>query len=56
MRDAIIIIAIIIERVAFAVIGLLAALNGETWWAIIIAIALFSMLYGTKIKVGGKND
>lgn len=49
------IITIIIERVSFAAIGLLAALNGETWWAIIMVIALFAMLFGTSIKVGGEK-
>ena len=55
MKDTIVIIAIFIERIVFAVIGLIAAINGETWWAIIMAIVLFLMVFSTKIKVGGEE-
>lgn len=55
MKDTIVIIAIFIERIAFAVIGLIAGINGETWWSIIMTIVLFLMVFSTKIKVGDKK-
>lgn len=50
-----IIFVIILERIAFATIGLIAAIYGEIWWSIFMGAMLMVVIAGTSIKVrGGK--
>lgn len=34
MRGSVVITLIIVERIAFAIIGLLAAIYGQVWWSV----------------------
>ena len=42
---------IIVERIAIATIGLLAAIYGQDWWSIFMGVILMILLAGTNIKV-----
>ena len=42
---------IIVERIAIATIGLLAAIYGEIWWSIFMGVILMLLIAGTDIKV-----
>lgn len=53
--SALIIALIIVERIAIAVIGLLAAIYGQVGWCIFMGAILFSLITSTDIKVGGKE-
>lgn len=47
---------IIVERIAIAVIGLLAAIYSQVWWSIFMGLVLIILIAGTRIKVGGSNS
>ena len=45
------VIALIIERIAIAIIGLLAAIYGQVWWSIFMGVILTILIAGIDIKV-----
>ena len=45
------VIALIVERIAIAVIGLLAVIYGQVWWSIFMGAILVILIVGTDIKV-----
>ena len=51
MKSSLVIAIIIAERIAIAVIGLLAAIYGQVWWSIFMGVILMVLLAGTNIKV-----
>lgn len=51
MRSSLVIALIILERIAIAVIGLLAAIYGQVGWSIFMGVILVSLLASTNIKV-----
>lgn len=51
--SSLVIAIIIIERVAFAAIGLLAAIYGQIGWSIFMGVVLVSLIASTSIKVRG---
>ena len=51
-----IIIAIIIERIVLAVIGLLAAIYDQVWWSIFMATILIVLIANTTIKIHGGEE
>lgn len=46
-----VIVIIIVERIAFAIIGLLAAIYGQVWWSIFMGTILMLLIASTNIKV-----
>lgn len=46
-----VIIALLLERIAFAVIGLLAAIYGQVWWSVFMGAILIGLITSTNIKV-----
>ena len=42
---------IIVERIAIAAIGLLAAIYGQGWWSVFMGAILIILSAGTEIKV-----
>lgn len=42
---------LIVQRIAIAVIGLLAAIYGQVWWSIFMGVILLLLLASTNIKV-----
>lgn len=46
-----VIMVIILERIAFAIIGLLAAINNQTWWSVFMGVMIMILIAGTSIKV-----
>lgn len=46
-----IILGITAERISIAIIGLLAAIHGQVWWSIFMAVFLIGLLAGTSIRV-----
>ena len=51
MRSSLVIALIIAERIAIAVIGLLAAIYGQIGWSIFMGVILISLIASTNIKV-----
>lgn len=51
--NSLIIALIIVERIAIAVIGLLAAIYGQVGWSVFMGGILVSLIAGTSIKVKG---
>lgn len=47
---------IIVERIAIAVIGLIAAINGQVGWSIFMGVILVLLIAGTDIKVRNKRE
>ena len=56
MRSSLVIALIIVERIAFAVIGLLAAIYGQVWWSIFMGAILMVLIASTKINVKDGED
>ena len=42
---------IIVERIAIAVIGLLAAIYGQAWWSVFMGAVLMILIASTNVKV-----
>lgn len=42
---------IIVERIALAIIGLLAAIYGQVGWSVFMGVILVSLIAGTDIKL-----
>ena len=53
---SLVIALLIVERIAFAVIGLLAAIYGQVWWSIFMGVILVSLITSTNIKVKGGEE
>ena len=51
MSSSLVIALIIVERIAIAVIGLLAAIYGQVWWSIFMGAILMILIASTNIKV-----
>lgn len=51
--SSLVIALIIAERIAFAVIGLLAAFYGQVWWSVFMGAILIVLITSTNIKVKG---
>lgn len=49
------IVMIIIERIAYAVIGLIAAMNGEGAWAITMAVLVWALVLCTDVHITEKR-
>lgn len=49
--SSLVIALIIAERIALAVIGLLAAIYGQVGWSVFMGVILVSLIAGTNIKV-----
>ncbi len=49
--SSLVIALIIVERIAIAVIGLLAAIYGQVWWSVFMGTILMIDLASTSIKV-----
>lgn len=49
--SSLIIGVLILERIAIAVIGLLAAIYGQDWWSVFMGAILMILIVGTSIKV-----
>ena len=49
--SGLVIALIILERIAIAVIGLLAAICGQDWWCIFMGLILIILIANTNIKV-----
>lgn len=49
--SSLVITLIIVERIAIAVIGLLAAIYGQVWWSVFMGVILTILTAGTDIKV-----
>lgn len=49
-----VIVALIIERIAIAVIGLLAAIYGQVGWSVFMGVMLIILIASTSIKVKGE--
>ena len=47
---------IIVERIAVAVIGLIAAINGQVGWSIFMGVILVLLIASTDIKVKDKTE
>ena len=51
MKSSLVIALIILERIAIAVIGLLAAIYGQVWWSVLMGVILVGLVASTNIKV-----
>lgn len=49
--SSLVITSLILERIAIAVIGLLAAIYGQEWWSIFMGVILMMLIASTSIKV-----
>ena len=55
--NSFVIVAILLERIAFAVIGFLAAIYGQIGWSIFMGTMVIVLIVGTDIKVRmGQNE
>lgn len=50
--SSLVIALIIVERIAIAVIGLLAAIYGQVGWSVFMGVILMILITSTNIKVG----
>lgn len=55
MMEKVAIVMIIVERIAYAVIGLIAAMNGEGAWAITMAALLWVLVFCTNVRITETN-
>lgn len=53
--NGLIIALLIAERIAIAVVGLLAAIHGQVGWSIFMGAILMLLIAGTEISVKGKK-
>ena len=51
MSSSLVIAIIIVERIAIAVIGLLAAIYDQVWWSVFMGVILVILIASTDIKV-----
>ena len=51
---SLVIVLIIVERIAFAFVGLLAAIYGQVWWSVFMGAILIGLIISTNIKVKEK--
>ena len=51
MSSSLVIAIIIVERIAIAVIGLLAAIYDQVWWSVFMGAILMILIASTNIKV-----
>ena len=51
--SSLVIAIIIVERIAVATIGLLAAIYGQVGWSVLMGVILVSLIASTNIKVKG---
>lgn len=51
MSNLVIVALIIVERIAIAVIGLLAAIYGQVGWSVFMGVMLIILIASTSIKV-----
>lgn len=56
MSNLAIVALIIVERIAIAVIGLLAAIYDQVWWSIFMGAIFMILIASTSIKVKVGND
>jgi hypothetical protein len=49
--SSLVITVIIVERIAIAVIGLLAAIYDQVWWSVFMGAILMILIASTNIKV-----
>lgn len=56
MSSGLVIAIIIVERIAIAVIGLLAAIYGQVWWSVFMGAILMILIASTNIKVKGGEE
>lgn len=49
--SSLVIALVIVERIAIAVIGLLAAIYDQVWWSVFMGAILMILIAGTSIKV-----
>lgn len=54
--SGLIIALMIVERIAIAVIGLLAAIYDQVGWSIFMGVVLILLISGTNIKVKGGGE
>lgn len=54
--SSLVIAMIIVERIAIAVIGLLAAIYHQVWWSIFMGTILMILIASTKIKVKERKE
>ena len=54
--NSLVIVMIIVERIAIAVIGLLATIYNQVWWSIFMGLVLVVLIAGTSIKVRESDD
>lgn len=54
--SSLVIALIIVERIAIAVIGLLAAIYGQVGWSVFMGVILVILIAGTSIKVKGGEE
>ena len=54
--NSLIIVLIMAERIAIAVIGFLAAIYDQVWWSIFMGAILMILIAGTNIKVHGGEE
>ena len=52
--NSFVIIVILLERIAFAAIGLLAAIYGQVGWSVFMGVMLIILIASTSIKVKGE--
>lgn len=53
--SSLVIALIIVERIAIAVIGFLAAIYGQVGWSVFMGGILMMLIISTNIKVGGEE-
>lgn len=51
MEKSIIIVTILLERIIFAIVGLIATIYGQYLWSVFMAVMIILLAVGTKIKV-----
>lgn len=54
--SSLIITILIVERIAIAVIGLLAAIYGQIWWSVFMGAILMILIADTKINVKDRGE
>lgn len=54
--SSLVITILIVERIAFAIIGLLAAIYGQVWWSIFMGAILMIIIASTNIKVKERKE
>lgn len=54
--SSLIIAILIAERIAIAVIGLLAAIYGQDWWSVFMGVILMILIASTNIKVKDRGE